>query len=1281
MLAMAGGMMLMIGFGYGARLGMGPVMYVAGALMGIGMLGMVGFHLLNQSSQGPGKQEMVQNRRRYMRKLSQLRVQVMDTIAKQREAMLYRHPDPGQLWSTAHSVRLWERRPGDWDFAVVRIGVGNQEIATQLVPPETKPVDELEPLCAIALRRFVTSYSTVADLPVAVALRGFSNIFITGDAAMRRGLARAMVAQLTTFHAPGDMLIAFCIRDDERELWEWTKWLPHALHCSKHDAVGQLRLVAASVTALEAMLDDVLANRRRFDPGAAPTDGSTHLVVFLAGGDMAGSEHLMIEGGVEGVTLINLADEPRRLLDPNTLVLDIAADGALSSRTMDSTGAVGRADAMPEVEMLGIARCLAPMRLSALAASETPLSRSLELTDLLELGDPYKFDLSESWAARSNRDRLRVSIGIRADGLPLELDLKESAQDGMGPHGLLVGATGSGKSELLRTLVLALAVTHNSEILNFVLVDFKGGATFATLDRLPHTSAVITNLADELHLVDRMLDAIQGELQRRQELLRAAGNYASQRDYEKARATGAPLEPLPALLVIVDEFSELLTARPDFIDMFVQIGRVGRSLGVHLLLASQRLDEGRLQGLDSHLSYRIGLRTFSAMESRVVLGVPDAHQLPHSPGNGFLKTGADELTRFKAAYVSGVHQPGTIQRTDAQGRQIDPVQDYSTRYLAPRLTDEVLHEQSAEDDDSSGETLMDVLVTRMEGHGMPARQVWLPPLAEPPTLDQLLSPLVNHPTRGLTTENHDAHGAVQAVAGVIDRPFDQRRDTCWLDLTGAGGNVVIVGGPHSGKSTAIRTIIGSLALTHTPREAQFFCLDFGGGALTAMRDLPHVSGVATRRDINQVRRSIAEAQTLLAEREQRFAEHGIDSMARYNSLLREGRFPDDQFGNLFLVIDGWASLRAEFEDLEDAIVDLVNRGLAFGIHVIVSCNRWMDLRMAMRDMFGTRLELRLGDPVDSLFGRRQAASVPEQTPGRGLSPDGMQFLTAVPRIDGRSTDEELSEGVRDLVAAINTAWAHPPAPRVRLLPSELPYSALPAADSAPDQGIPVGISETDLSPLYLNFDTEPHLVLFGDVECGKSSFLRALAQSIITRYGPQEAQLALIDFRRSMLGLVPEDYLIGYATTSSAVQEMVQLTVDAMSKRLPSDTITPDQLRKRSWWTGPELFVLIDDYDLVAPNSHDNVLAPLLEFLTQARDIGLHMVVTRRSGGASRALFDPVISRILELASPGILMSGSKEEGPLIGSRKAEPLPPGRGWLITRRFAELVQFAHLPAEK
>ncbi len=287
--------------------------------------------------------------------------------------------------------------------------------------------------------------------------------------------------------------------------------------------------------------------------------------------------------------------------------------------------------------------------------------------DLLGLGDVHVFEPNAAWRPRPARDRLRVPIGLGDGGSLVHLDIKESAQQGMGPHGLVIGATGSGKSEFLRTLVLGLAMTHSPEQLNMVLVDFKGGATFAGMSEMPHVSAVITNLAQELTLVDRMQDALSGEMVRRQELLREAGNFASIRDYEKARAAGEDLAPMPSLFLVVDEFSEMLSAKPEFIDLFVAIGRLGRSLGLHLLLASQRLEEGRLRGLESHLSYRVGLRTFSAGESRAVLGVPDAYELPPIPGLGYLKPDPTSMLRFKAAYVSGPPSGKVRVRRDEGG--------------------------------------------------------------------------------------------------------------------------------------------------------------------------------------------------------------------------------------------------------------------------------------------------------------------------------------------------------------------------------------------------------------------------------------------------------------------------------------------------------------------------------------------------------------------------------------------------------------------------------------
>ncbi|MEU0765188.1 type VII secretion protein EccCa, partial [Streptomyces microflavus] len=508
-----------------------------------------------------------------------------------------------------------------------------------------------------------------------------------------------------------------------------------------------------------------------------------------------------------------------------------------------------------------VARLLSPYRLAvATELAPEPMKADFDLGTLLRIPDLERLELAALRERRGPDERLRVPIGVDATGTPVELDIKESARGGMGPHGMLIGATGSGKSELLRTLVLALAVTHSSETLNLVLVDFKGGATFLGLDRLPHTSAVITNLADEAALVGRMRDALHGELVRRQELLRAAGGFSSVLDYEKARAGGAPLDPLPTLFVVVDEFSELLAAHRDFIDLFVMIGRLGRSLAVHLLLASQRVDDGRIGQLESHLSYRIGLRTFSAMESRSVIGVPDAYELPAAPGNGYLRMDVSTLLRFKAAYVSGEYRPRRARvRQDVVQRQVVPYRlDLvpAENPTPPAPADPPTDPDGPPVPDAPAARSVFAIVTdQLVDSGPPAHQVWLPPLADSPTLDSLLPALAPDPDLGLIATDWPGNGRLVVPLGFIDKPYEQLRDLLTVDLSGVGGHIGVAGGTRSGKSTLIRTLICALALTHRPTEVQFYCLDFGGGTLGTVAGLPHVGSVAGRLDTDRVGRT------------------------------------------------------------------------------------------------------------------------------------------------------------------------------------------------------------------------------------------------------------------------------------------------------------------------------------------------------------------------------------------------------------------------------------------
>ncbi len=1280
--AMVGMVALMFTSGMAAN----PMMLMFPAMMMISMLGMVAG---GGRSGGARTAEANEDRKDYLRYLDQLRKDVAVTSTSQRRALEWSHPDPGVLWSLAGTARMWERRVADPDFCHVRVGRGSQRLATRLVAPETGPVEELEPVSAVSLRRFVRAHSVVSDLPTAVSMRGFAAVSLTGERGAARAVVRAMLASLCTFHDPDQVRVAVVCGPDTVGHWEWTKWLPHTQHDLVRDGAGSARMIYGSFLELESALGEYLSLRNRFARGTPPTAGVPHLVIVIDGGLLDNTGTDLIRTGLESVTLVDLSSFATNLAATRGLRL-FTENGSIGAVSGPQLEVFGAADVLSVAQAETVARRLSPYRTASVSGADSSMDEPESISSwnhLLSIADVGRLDPDRVWVPRRGRDRLRVPIGVAPDGSAVEIDLKESAENGMGPHGLCIGATGSGKSEFLRTLVLGLITTHGPDQLNLVLVDFKGGATFAGLEDAPHVAAVITNLSDDLALVDRMKDALAGEMNRRQELLRDSGNFANVTDYEKARAGGAALAPLPALFVVVDEFSELLSQQPDFADLFVAIGRLGRSLHMHLLLASQRLEEGKLRGLDSHLSYRVGLKTFSANESRTVLGVPDAYHLPAQPGAGYLKCDSAEIVRFAASYVSGPYIRPRGRVRDSRHSVVD---------LTPRIfsaypvavdvledaagTRQLDHDRAPAvdpDDVPDGRTVLDVVVDRLRGHGNSAHEVWLPPLGASPTLDRLIP-------NSVLVSAVDATPSLQVPLGVVDRPFDQRRDLLRIDLSSAQGHLAIVGGPQSGKSTAIRTLVMALALTHTPEQVQFYCLDFGGGTLNGLAGLPHVGSVANRLDVDRVRRTVAEVAAVIGQRERLFRQRGIDSMLDFRRRRTENPVDDeDKFGDVFLVVDGWASIRSDFESLEPALASLTAQGLSYGVHLLITASRWGEIRPATKDLVGTRIELKLGDPSDSEFGRAKAARVPENRPGRGITKDGLHLLIGLPRVDDSSSTVDLGRGIGAAVTAVAGEYVGRSAPDVRMLPESLPRAELlrmlvgrwpRSRGPAAELWVPLGIDEAELKPVAVDFAEQSHFLVFGDTECGKTSLLTSICTSLVEANSPAQVKLILADYRRTMLGAIESDHLAGFAASQSVLTTMMTELAAKLAERMPGPGVTQQQLRERSWWSGPEIFVIVDDYDLVATAS-GNPLTVLAEYLPHARDIGFHLVLARRSGGASRTMYDQIISRMKDLVSPGLVMSGSRDEGNLIGNVKASPMPAGRGTLIDRRGQSLVQLA------
>ncbi len=506
-------------------------------------------------------------------------------------------------------------------------------------------------------------------------------------------------------------------------------------------------------------------------------------------------------------------------------------------------------------------------------------------------------------------------------------------------------------------------------------------------------------------------------------------------------------------------------------------------------------------------------------------------------------------------------------------------------------------------------------------------------------------------------------------------PREQKREVLRADLSGAAGHVAVVGSPRSGKSTLLRAMVTGLTLTNTPREIQFYVLDFGGGTFTGMRELPHIAGLGSRSEPDVVTRIVAEVTGITDARESYFRANGIDTIETYRTRRAMGEV-DDGYGDVFLVIDGWSTVRADFDELEGELQILAQRSLTFGVHLVTAATRWMDYRSGMRDIIGTRFELRLGDSMDSEIDRKLAANIPAERPGRGIMPAKYHFLGALPRIDGDPNPASLGAGVTKLVAAVKDTWPGPTGPKLRLLPTRITLDQVRAM--APDsRDLLLGINEKALAPVGINVGRDPHLLIFGDGQSGKSNLLRTYLQEVTRLHTPDTAQIFLVDYRRANLGEFPDEWVADYATNAETANALASGLAEFIRDRLPGADVTPEQLRNRSWWEGKEAFVVVDDYELVA-TSQGNPLEPLLPLLAQAVDIGLHVVIARRSGGAGR-LYDNLVTAMRDLAQPGILLSGDPSEGALIGQLRAVPALAGRGRMLTRDGYHLVQVGWTPS--
>jgi S-DNA-T family DNA segregation ATPase FtsK/SpoIIIE len=503
----------------------------------------------------------------------------------------------------------------------------------------------------------------------------------------------------------------------------------------------------------------------------------------------------------------------------------------------------------------------------------------------------------------------------------------------------------------------------------------------------------------------------------------------------------------------------------------------------------------------------------------------------------------------------------------------------------------------------------------------------------------------------------------------------------------------VVGAPQSGKSTVVQTLVMAASLTHSPEQVQFYCLDFSGGALLALRDVPHVGSVAAGRDDDRIRRTIALITNLIAARQSLFAELGIDTMREFRrrrNLPGEGQAlaARDSHGDVFLMIDGWdigfSTTGRYFEEYMGTMESIALQGLNYGVHLVITSSRWAAVRPAIKDLVTTRIEMRLGDLTDTVFNMHRAmvAAVPVNRPGRCISSDGLHMLSALPRIDGSGDPTTVGQGLAAAIAHLNALYPGRRAPEVRLLPERISLDRVrahwPAAGTLAERlVVPFGVRESDLTAAAIDFGVSTHLIVLGSSGSGKSTVLATLLESIRRQYDQSQARVFLIDYRRRHMDAIAPEMLINHVTNERDLTRELPAIIGKMQSRRAPDGVTARQLAERSWWSGPEVFIVIEDYHMVVQRGAMNPLDPLKDIIVDGRDTGLHVIAARNSAQASTALFDMVLGQMKNLNSSGIILDGDKSEGALVGDVKAAKQPPGRGYFVEPMYGrkDLVQVA------
>lgn len=1101
--------------------------------------------------------------------LAQFRQDISDLVEEARAAQtverqrrLEEHPSAAGACAAVATLSplLWSRWPDMPGFGEIRIGVGTQPSRSQVeIPPGRQNNRSLWK----EMKDAFAPLATVDGVPVVADLAEAGAIGVGGPRAEALGVARGLVLQAAGLHSPAELALVALVSTQSGPDWDWIKWFPHCLSGNSPLSGGPLVSSEPACAALVAELEQLVADRQaQAENGRAPTPLPLVWVVVEDDAPVVRSAivDLARRGGAVSVHVLWVASEVSSLPAACKVFLEVAGLPG------DSTaGFVHRGDRVVPLEVETVAEATAEQAARKLSSvvdaaagedSQSDLPRSVSLLSLAghELASSAEAVI-ERWnetrsivsgpkapvtgTGRRRPGTLRAIVGETVSG-PHMLDLRSQ-----GPHALVGGTTGSGKSELLQSWILGMALSNSPQRVTFLLVDYKGGSAFSECLHLPHTVGLVTDLSP--HLVRRALTSLSAELKYREDLL----HRKKVKDLLELERLGDPEAP-PSLVIVVDEFAALVQEVPDFVDGVVNVAQRGRSLGLHLILATQRPAGVIKDSLRANTNLRLALRVADEADSTDVLGTPEAASFdPAIPGRAVSRTGPSQLVPFQAAYAGGwtTDQPAA------------PVIEVTTYGFMPRVSWE--RESAGEDSADLGATDIQRLVSNLRAAHLTAelpdpRLPWLAELA--PVYD-----LARLPSRRRDDE---------LVFAVADDPERQSQPVVSF-RPDQDGNLAIYGTGNSGKSTLLRSLAVAAGFTVRGGPCRVYGMDFGARGLSMLEALPHVGSIVGGGDDERISRLLLMLRNEVDERAVRYSKVGAGTITAYRQLAEAPAEP-----RILLLVDGMGAFRSAYEGSEharlfDTFLGIAADGRQVGVHVIITADRPGAVPVALAASVQRRVALRLADPNDySAMGMPMDVLDNRSPPGRGIL-DDQEIQVAVL---GKSSDPSMQAREIEKFSRSMTNAGAESAPPIRRLAERVLLADLPKELA----GRPVlGLSGVTLGPI--GFEPRGTFSVAGPPGSGRTTALGAVVAAV--KRWRADAGLIYIGSRRSpLVEMFDWDRRALDATETAALAaEVPQLIGESIGDMAPWVVVIeglPDFLN------GPADFPLSEMAKAVAASGH-----------------------------------------------------------------------------------------------